>query len=133
MDRVRRLFVAVTALLALSPALALADSKAENEIKALESALQRIDQAQQSVYRQFQMVEELRRSRLTRMEEGVPATYGIAAPPVDYEALQQARQQREEQIRRYSEELERLYADYRALEEKKRPLLDRLNELTQAQ
>ena len=133
MDRMRRLFVAVTALLALSPALAFADSKAENEIKALESALQRIDQAQQSVYRQFQMVEELRRSKLTRMEEGVSPNYGMAAPSVDYEAQQQARQQREEQIRRYSEELERLYADYRALEEKKRPLLDRLNELTQTQ
>jgi hypothetical protein len=129
---VRHLFLAVAVLIALSPALGVADSKVETEIKQLETALNRLNQAQQSVYQQFQMVQELRRSEVARSEEGSPPTYGIAAPPVSYEELQKQRQQREERLKDLTDELDRLYANYQALEEKKRPLLDRLNELTQS-
>jgi hypothetical protein len=130
-DCVRRLFLAVAALLVLWPALGLADPKTETEIKELESALNRLNQEQQSVYQQFQMVQELRRTEVAGTEQGGSSTYGMAAPPpIDYDVQQQQLQQRENRLRDLSDELGRLYAKYRALEEKKRALLDRLDELT---
>jgi len=129
----RRLVFAVAILLALSPALGLADAKVDAEIKRIESALDQLYRSQQSLYQQFQMVQELRRSEAARAaERGAPA-YGAAAPPIDYEVLQQERRRREERLRSLSDELDRLYADYQALEKQKRPLLDRLNELTRAE
>jgi DNA repair exonuclease SbcCD ATPase subunit len=130
-DRVRCLFLAVAVLLALWPALGLADPKTETEIKELESALNRLNQEQQSVYQQFQMVQELRRAQAAGTEQGGSPNYGMAAPPpIDYEVQQQQLQQRENRLRDLSDELGRLYAEYRALGEKKRTLLDRLDELT---
>jgi hypothetical protein len=130
-DRVRRLFLAVAVLLALWPALGLADPKTETEIKELESALNRLNQEQQSVYQQFQMVQELRRAEAAGTEQGGSPTNGMAAPPpIDYEVQQRQLQKRENRLRDLSDELGRLYAEFRALEEKKRSLLDRLDELT---
>jgi hypothetical protein len=128
---VGRLALAVAILLAMSPAIGLADSNADVEIKQLESALHRLDQAQQSVYQQFQMVQALRRSKAAGIEEGGTPSYGVAPPPIDYDTLQQQRKQRKEELSHLADELDRLYAEHQALEQKKRALIDRLNELTE--
>ncbi len=129
----RRAFCAFAALaLGLGAALAFAQTEADAELKRLEAALGRINQAQQSVYQQFQMLQELRRAELARPDPFAPRPNGIAPPPRDYSELQREREARETRIKDLSAELDRLYARYQELEEQKRPLLERMSELSRA-
>jgi hypothetical protein len=124
-----RALIAVTAI-GLCAAGAVAQSAADAELRQLDAALNRIQQAQQGVYQQFQMVQELRRAELARPDPFAPQTnVGIAPPPQDYNALQRQREERENQIKERTNELERLYARYQELEAQKRELLERLGEL----
>jgi hypothetical protein len=126
-----RFAVLTAALIALAP-LARAQSAAEldAEAKRIEATLNRIAQAQQGVYQQFQMVQELRRAELGRPDPFAPQpNVGIAPPPQDYNELQRQREYRENRIRDLTAELDRLYARYQELEDQKRPLLERLGEL----
>jgi len=131
----RRAVRALRALIAfvaigLCPAVAVAQTEAEAELRQLDAALSRIQQAQQGVYQQFQMVQELRRAELARPDPFAPqANIGIAPPPQDYNELQRLREERENRIKNLTSELERLYARYQELEEQKRPLLERMAEL----
>lgn len=114
----------------LCPAVAVAQTEADAELRQLDAALNRIQQAQQGVYQQFQMVQELRRADLARPDPFAPqSNVGIAPPPQDYNELQRQREQRENRINGLTNELERLYARYQELEEQKRPLLERMGEL----
>jgi predicted nucleic acid-binding Zn-ribbon protein len=116
--------------LGLCSVLALAQTNVDPELKRLEAALGRINQAQQSVYQQFQMVHELRRGELARPDPFAPQpNVGIAPPPRDYNDLQREREAREARIKDLTVELDRLYARYQELEEQKRPLLERMSEL----
>ena len=64
---------AVAALaLGLGTVLAFARAQADAELKRLEAALGRINQAQQSLHEQFQMVQELRRAELARPDPFAP-------------------------------------------------------------
>ena len=124
----------MAALIALAPAPLVrgqTSAELEAEAKRIDAALGRINQAQQSVYQQFQMVQELRRTELARPDPFAPqANVGIAPPPQDYNELQRQREERENRIRERTAELERLYARYQELEEEKRALLERLSELS---
>mgnify|MGYP001439531744 CR=1 FL=1 len=121
---------ALIALAAIALCPAIAQTRVDPELKELDAALTRIQQAQQSVYQQFQMVQELRRSELARPAPLAPqSNVGIAPPPQDYYELQRQREQREARINELSAEVDRLYARYQELEEQKRPLLERMNEL----
>jgi hypothetical protein len=81
----RTLRAVVTAVaIGLGPAVAVAQPDAETELRRLDAALNRIQQAQTGVYQQFQMGQELRRAELARPQ---PST-GIAPPPQDYNELQ---------------------------------------------
>jgi chromosome segregation ATPase len=117
-------------LLALVPAIGLADGDVDAQIKRVESALNRIQMEQQTVFQQFQMVQELGRQELQRIEQSV-LMYQPSAQPRNYDDVVREQQAYEDRRRRYADEAERLYARYRELEEQKRPLLDRLNELAQ--
>ncbi|MET0918060.1 MAG: hypothetical protein ABWY07_06500 [Burkholderiales bacterium] len=131
MGRALRAFAAIA--LGLGAVLAFAQTEADAELKRLEAALGRISQAQQSVYQQFQMVQELRRAELARPDPFAPqANVGIAPPPRDYNDLQREREARETRIKDLSAELDRLYARYQELEEQKRPLVERMSELSRA-
>jgi type II secretory pathway pseudopilin PulG len=122
-------YALVTAVLvAVAPALA--QPEADAETRRVQAALGVIQQAQQGVYQQFQMVQELRRAELARPDPFAPqSNVGIAPPPRDYAELQREREAREVRIKDLTAELERLYARYQELEEQKRPLLERLGEL----
>ena len=127
MGHTLRALIALAAI-ALCPAIAQTDADAE--LKQLDAALSRIQQAQASVYQQFQMVQELRRSELARPDPFAPQpNVGIAPSPQDYYELQRQREQRENRINDFSAELDRLFARYQELEEQKRPLIERMNEL----
>jgi hypothetical protein len=118
------------AAIGLCPAVAVAQAGADEELRQLDAALTRIQQAQQGVYQQFQMVQELRRAELARPDPFAPqSNVGIAPPPQDYTELQRQREYRENRIKELTAELDRLYARYQELEDQKRPLLERLGEI----
>lgn len=98
------------------------------QIKRLEAALNRIQAVQQSVYHQFQMVQELRRSDLQQAQQSIQVYTPPATPP-SYDDVVREKEERKAQMSRYDDELDRLYARYRELEEQKRPLLDQLSDL----
>lgn len=128
-----RFAVLTAVLIALAPAPLVrgqTSAELEAEAKRIDAALGRINQAQQSVYQQFQMVQELRRTELARPDPFAPQpNVGIAPPPQDYNELQRQREARENRIKELTTELDRLYARYQELEEEKRPLLERMSEL----
>ena len=109
------------------PVLAVEDI--DREVRRVESALTRISQEQQSVYQQFQMVQELRRSDQTQMQP--LQSYTPPATPPNYDDVKREEEARAERVKQYQYELDRLYARYRELEEQKKPLLDELSALAQ--
>jgi hypothetical protein len=124
-----RALIAVVAI-GLCAAVGFAQTEPDAEFRQLDAALNRIQQAQQSVYQQFQMVQELRRAELLRPDPFAPQpNVGIAPPPQDYAELQRQREYRENRIKDLAAELDRLYARYQELEEQKQPLLERLGEI----
>jgi chromosome segregation ATPase len=98
------------------------------QIKRLEVALNRIQAEQQSVYHQFQMVQELRRSEIVQYQQSIQVYTPPATPP-SYDDVVREKEERYARMRQYDDEVERLYDRYRELEEQKRPLLERLAEL----
>lgn len=100
----------------------------EAQMRRIESALSRIISEQQSLYQQFQMLQEMRRSELQRTQESAMSYTPPPSPP-NYEDLVREREAREERIQRYGDELDRLYARYRDLDSQKQPLLDALSQL----
>jgi len=108
-----------------------AGPETDAELKRLSLAIGQLQQAQQSMFQQFQMVQELRRAELAPVPGGPPA-YGIGPPPGNYEDLERQRDERERRLKDLDAEMQRLYARYRELEEEKRPLLEQMNELTRS-
>ncbi len=101
----------------------------DREVRRVESALTRISQEQQSVYQQFQMVQELRRSDQAQMQP--LQSYTSPATPPNYDDVKREEEARAARVKQYQYELDRLYARYRELEEQKKPLLDELSALAQ--
>jgi chromosome segregation ATPase len=101
----------------------------QQEVRRVEAALNRISQEQQSVYQQFQMVQELRRSD----ERQVQPLQSYTPPPTppNYDDVKREEEARAQRIKEYQYELDRLYARYRELEEQKKPLLEELSALAQ--
>ncbi|MBK7677790.1 hypothetical protein [Accumulibacter sp.] len=123
----------LTAILLLAVAVAAASEADQDELRRLDFAVSRIQQEQQAAYQQFGMVQELRRSLMQQTTPPpLPAVSGIDGDFPDYDEQVRQRKQLEEQLRRYAVELDRLYARYRELEEQKRPLLDRISELSRS-
>jgi hypothetical protein len=101
----------------------------DDEIRRVQAALTHIAQEQQSLYQQFQMVQELRRSDVAQMQP--LQSYTPPATPPNYDDVQREQEARTERIQQYQDELDRLYARYRELEEQKKPLLEELSALAQ--
>jgi len=99
------------------------------ELEKLYSALNMLNQQQQSIYQQFQMVQEIRRS-------SVPMLYGMPLPPQpnaqfpNYDAMVEAHDkaiQREESL---YQQADQLLAKYYEIEEMKKPIQSRIYDLT---
>lgn len=116
------------------PATAQTDFASQAELDAqtrrLESALNRIQLEQQSVYQQFQMMQELRRGEQQQAYQS-SQTYTPPATPPNYEDQVREQQARDARVQGYQSELDRLYARYRELEAQKQPLLEELSSLAQ--
>jgi len=118
----------VVALALLAGSAGAADDVAQ-EIRRIEAALALISQEQQSVYQQFQMVQEMRRSLQAQMQP--LQSYTPPPTPPNYDDVKREEEERARRINDYQYELDRLYARYRELEEQKKPLLEALAELAQ--
>jgi hypothetical protein len=105
-----------------------ARAQLEARIRDVELALNRIGTEQQSVYQQFQMVQQMRASELQQSSQ-TSQSYTPDVSPPNYDDVVRERQARDDRLQRYGSEMDRLYARYRELEEQKRPLLDELTAL----
>ena len=98
--------------------------------RQVEAALARISQEQQSIYQQFQMVQELRRNDERQMLPMPSYGFPPTSPP-NYDDMKRQEEARAQRIRELQYEVDRLYARYRELEEQKRPLIETLYALAQ--
>lgn len=98
------------------------------QMRRIELTLGRINSEQQSLYQQFQMLQEMRRGELERVQESALSFTPPATPP-NYDDVVQEREAWEQRIRHYADELDRLYSRYRELDAQKQPLLESLSQL----
>jgi hypothetical protein len=108
-----------------------APSPADAQIRRIELALNRLSLEQQSLYQQFQMLQEMRRGEMQHQYDATQSYTPPATPP-NYDDIVRERSAREQRIRQYGDELDRLYARYRDLDAQKQPLLDALSQLALA-
>jgi hypothetical protein len=99
-------------------------------MRQVEAALTRVTQEQQSIYQQFNMVQELRRNDERQM---LPLPlYGVTpGSPPNYDDVKRLEDARAQRVRDLQYEADRLYTRYRELDEQKRPLLEALSSLAQ--
>jgi len=118
----------------LLSAAALADAATEAEIGRAQVQLEQLQRLQQTVYQQFQMIQELRRTEIDAQYPQViqnSPDYAMGNSPPNYEDVVRQRAERDGRIKYYTDELNRLYAQYQDLENQKRSLVERLNVLLQ--
>lgn len=111
-----------------APAWAQAPDARNPEVDAVRAALAALQQEQQAVYQQFQMVQGLRAAESP--PANAPLAYTPPPTPPNYDDLVRERDRASARQADYAAELQRLYARYRELEDRKRPLIERLAELT---
>ena len=113
--------------------LSLADPATDAEIRRLEGQLNLLQQEQQSVYQQFQMIQELRRADIEAQYPQViqnSPDYAMGNPPPNYDDVVRQKTERDNRIKQYTEDLNRMYARYREIEAEKRVVLEQLNTLS---
>jgi hypothetical protein len=107
------------------------DRKVDPRVTQLEMALNHVSQEQQSVYQQFQMLQELRRNETQDANMLVTQDMGGVKdmPPISYDDSIRLQRERKERFQQQSRDLDRLYARYAELGEQKKVILDQLREL----
>lgn len=126
-----RRLVLILSLMFISFSAAAADHTAE--LLRLQSALGLLNQEQEAVYRQFQMVQELRRTN----SQGVSGTLTTQLSPLQYSEgvpnYSDVVEAQKNQLRRGDElaqQAQDLYDKYSEIEARKRPIQQRIYELT---
>jgi hypothetical protein len=125
---------AVAAFALLLWGVSLADPAADAEIRYIEAQLNLLHQVQQSAFQQFQMIQELRRAEIEAQYPQVihnSPDYAMGNAPPNYDDVVRQKAEREYRIKQYTEDLNRLYARYREIEDQKKALLERLSQLAQ--
>ncbi len=121
----------ILALLIALPCAALgANPELEAQIRRMESAIALANQEQQSLHTQVQLMLEIRRAEAEQFTATMPQA-GVAAPPMDYDDLVRLRRENENRLKQHADELTRLYARFRDIEQEKQSLRERLNQLLQ--
>ena len=106
------------------------ERKVDPRITQLEMALSHVSQEQQSVYQQFQMLQELRRNEIQDMNPLIQGMGGVKdMPPISYDESISLQRERKERFNQHTRDLDRLYARYAELGEQKKVILDQLREL----
>lgn len=120
----RRLILALFMLLSINAVAAGQD----DELQRLHSALNMLDQEQLAIYQQFQMVQELRRS-LPIYGTFVPPQ--LMGPPPSYDEAVAAQKRAFLRDEALSEQASQLLDKYNEIEERKKPLQQKIYGLTQ--
>jgi hypothetical protein len=118
----------ILALLLLMPGVAAAADNS-SELQNLYSALNMLNQQQQAIYQQFQMVQELRQAPYPVY--GAAMAQQFMGPPANYDdivAAQKSAIRRDEDL---SQQAEQLLDQYNEVEQLKKPLQQRIYQLTQ--
>ncbi|SFH55133.1 hypothetical protein SAMN05216299_12144 [Nitrosospira sp. Nsp14] len=106
------------------------ERKVDPRITQLEMALNHVSQEQQSVYQQFQMLQELRRNEIQDSNPLVQGMGGVKdMPPISYDESIAQQRERKERFNQHTRDLDRLYGRYAELGEQKKVILDQLREL----
>lgn len=122
------LFSASLTVLAQSAAV---DAK-NAEIRQLETTMARVSQEAQSTYQEFLMTQELRRNLMQVSPDTIPLNLtGKSIPIPSYDDLLRRRAEKDELMEKYSEDLYRLYARYKELENEKAALFEKIKSLEQ--
>jgi hypothetical protein len=100
------------------------------QLRRLEAALNAVRQEQQSVYQEFQMTEGLERSAAQSIEMGA-APYVPEGQAPSYDDAVRAKQEHQERLKQYSEDLKRLSARYRELGRQASALVEQIHALSQ--
>jgi len=103
----------------------------ERQIYELEVTALHLQQEQQTIFQQFQMLQELRRHEIM---EGGDAFISQRSPATDgefpkYEDMAKRQKERLDRMKRYTTDLNELYARYQEIESERRLLIDQLNGL----
>jgi hypothetical protein len=99
-------------------------------IAQLQTRLNAINQAEQSMYQQFQMLQEMRRNEIAGTFPQVLPGGGLSnLPPINYDETVRLQRERQERLQRYERDLNELYARYAELDEQKKAILDEIVEL----
>ena len=119
---VRILLAVLCALLVLLPGARAAD---DTELKRLQNLLSVINQELQASYQQYQMASEARRYALqTQLND-----YLAPAEIQQYEDFQRRQRDAARRDRELAEQMDRILARVRELEDQKKPVLDRIYEI----
>lgn len=99
------------------------------EISQLEKTLTRIQQESQSTYQQFLMIQELRRNEIDApLPIAVPPSPSSKSIPIPkYDELVKEKQEKEDRIKKYTDDLDRLKARHTELEEERQAISEQIN------
>lgn len=126
-----RLVLLTLLLLASTSLLAETDPR----LSQLETAFNRVQQEQQSMYQQFLMAQELRRNELQEQSTTALRGYSVMGAdntrPLDYDENVRLQRERQERLQRYERDISQSYARYLELGYQKKVLLDQIIELSQ--
>ncbi len=105
----------------------------ETQTHRLEKTLVHVQQESQSTYQQFQMTQELLRNEKEAMLSITkpPSPLSKSIPIPEYDEFLREKQEKDDRIQKYTDDLYRLKARYTELESEKQEILEQLNLLQQ--
>ncbi len=113
---------------------ALADSNAPR-LDQLKTELDSVRAEQQSVYQNYQMIKELRRSEVQENSPPVaqnPYGTSVNVPPPNYDDVLRLQEKREERIQQYTSDLRHLTSRFLDLDDKRKVLVKQIGDLEQS-
>ena len=121
---------AILLLLSLIALPAWAQSDAAAELAQLRGELVRIQQEEQSIQQQFQFVQQLRNNQIQARNSQQTTNFYRDGEPPNYDDIVRAKAEREDRIKDYDAKLEQLDGRYKELEDAKKAIADRVQQLT---
>lgn len=103
-----------------------------SQIQELEASLLRTTQNQQSIFQQFQMLQEIRRfevaqDSLMALPQSPQAGATLTPPILDYDAVAQIKQDRLKRLQQFTIDLDTLYQRFQELESEKRMIMEQID------
>lgn len=108
-----------------------AANHSEQQIVTLEAAVAQLQQEQQTLFQQFQMLQELRRHEMTLSDQTYTTTHevNVGGEAPRYEDAVQKQRESDEKIQRYTRELNDLYTRYQEVENERNVLIEQIKGL----